>query len=280
MGKVLTTEGTLGKGGVAEAWLVQDQETGQRFVQKKLRCDPSLSALVENSGRRAYTLLKGLRPLMPRVQMPIEPYSQGLALYEYVPGKTLDVRAIGALPFADRINKVRNLLAKTLDVVFELTSQGLVHCDVRPENIVKTPGGDLHLIDPDFLLGEGEYPRRQLHGPVWYMAPEILRGKPDGKSDLFSVGVTGWTMLGAPLQALPSPMVLKKERAEDGLGSPAGKRLLDELKEKLRSSDLDLHDLLEGLTEKSPMDRPNLSDCLSVLGPQNFRPLDQNSSHS
>lgn len=71
--------------------------------------------------------------------------------------------------------------------------QGVIHRDVKPENIMVRAGGTLvlcdfgiaRILDKDSVTATG-----QLLGSPAYIAPEHIRGEPqDGRSDLFSLGV-------------------------------------------------------------------------------------------
>lgn len=255
----------LGAGGVAEAWLVQDQETGKLMVSKRLICDEKLRHLVRTANQRAHALLTPLKLFNPKIQMPLEPFWADEALYEYIPGTSLEKTVPGILPLEEKIYLLKRRLLQAVDAVVELGGKGLVHCDIRPENMVLTPTGEVMLIDPDFTLEAKSYKRRQLHGPVWFTAPEVLEGKPSTSSDLFSLGVSIWTLLGADLKVLPSPLVLSEERLKEGFHSAGTAKSLRQIRPAVEAEDREFAQLLDALTEPNPADRPMLSDCIGSL---------------
>lgn len=81
-------------------------------------------------------------------------------------------------------------------------AQGLIHGDVKPENIMVTYDGDVKVIDfglvqfanTDTLLAEGE--AFSVFGTPLYIPPERVRGEPeDFRSDIYSLGATLYHLL-------------------------------------------------------------------------------------
>ena len=74
----------------------------------------------------------------------------------------------------------------------------ILHCDIKPKNILLTENGTYKLSD----FGEAKFLDRSRgesgrHGTPFYMAPEMLRMEGyDERSDLYSLGITMYAMLG------------------------------------------------------------------------------------
>lgn len=75
----------------------------------------------------------------------------------------------------------------------------IVHQDIKPGNLIRTPGGQLKISDFGIAAIAGIHPRADdgfIMATPWYASPEQLCGRPaDQRSDLFSAGVTLYEML-------------------------------------------------------------------------------------
>lgn len=96
--------------------------------------------------------------------------------------------------------KVR-LCRVLLHTVLELHREGIVHSDIKADNILykRLDSGAItvKLIDFDNCFRKEEPPAdvEEIHGDMWYMAPEVFRiiaeetGKPDSAMDVFALGL-------------------------------------------------------------------------------------------
>ncbi|HEX7022973.1 MAG TPA: serine/threonine-protein kinase [Trueperaceae bacterium] len=102
-----------------------------------------------------------------------------------------------------------------------LHEQGIVHQDVKPENILIDKTGHARLLDFDLAVRVGDTrPKRGFAGTIAYLSPEQARGEPPlPASDLYAAGIicyraltgqvpfTGnaWAVVAAHRRALPAP---------------------------------------------------------------------------
>ena len=87
---------------------------------------------------------------------------------------------------------VRSIVRQTASALGAAHARGLVHCDVKPENILLVKEGDAYRVRvADFGIARRiETPAGPVTGTPGYLAPEqFSRNSPDPRSDLFALGV-------------------------------------------------------------------------------------------
>ncbi len=75
-------------------------------------------------------------------------------------------------------------------------ASAIIHCDIKPDNIILFPGGNLRLAD--FGIARVREKTRTVSGSgtIGYMAPEQALGRPSPRSDVFSACLTIHRLLG------------------------------------------------------------------------------------
>ncbi|MEZ6067340.1 MAG: serine/threonine-protein kinase [Planctomycetaceae bacterium] len=117
-------------------------------------------------------------------------------IMEYIGGETLD-QAVRANPVGMPMETVRKWLRGVCDGVSYLHSRGLVHRDLKPANIFSDDGiikvGDVGL--SKFITPSRRSAQTQSVGTVYYMAPEVARGRYGKEVDTYALGVMLYEML-------------------------------------------------------------------------------------
>jgi TolB-like protein/Tfp pilus assembly protein PilF len=194
----------LGAGGMGEVYVAEDATLGRRVAIKVLpgafTADASRLRRFTDEARAASALN---HPNIVTVYGVGDVNGRPYIASELVEGETLRARlANGPLPRDQALTIVRQL-ASALEAAH---AAGIVHRDVKPENVMLRPDGYVKLLDFGVakLAGSGVLPR--VTGPMTgsgvaigtadYMAPEQAAGQQvDGRADVYSLSVVLFEMI-------------------------------------------------------------------------------------
>lgn len=114
-------------------------------------------------------------------------YADGLTLKEYLKRKrTLSQRSI------------IDISCQILSALKHLHSKNIVHCDIKPHNVIILQSGKIKLIDLGISRFEGRsspLPPDKAVGTVYYVSPEQATGKDlERRSDIYSLGIMLYEM--------------------------------------------------------------------------------------
>ncbi len=189
-------ERLLGEGAHGRAFAATDQQTGSTVVVKVV-------GTMAHGGRAAELLLREGRlagglahPNIVAVLGVVHEAREAAVVLEFVDGGTLQ-------GFLERrrldVYRAASLLDQILAGLAAAHALGIIHRDVKPENVLLTRAGQAKLTDfgvaqdvrPDATAGFEHLP-----GTLLYMSPEQVRGGPvDARSDLYSAAVVFYQML-------------------------------------------------------------------------------------
>jgi serine/threonine-protein kinase len=134
-----------------------------------------------------------------------------------------------------------------------LDRAGWMHADVKPANVMVSQAGHATLVDLGLArrpMDEDQTLLREIVGTPWYMAPEVLlsTGRPDIRSDLYSLGVMLYEMLSGrlPFDFTDTAELIAAHRAEKVIP-------LREIAPQISSG---VAQLVHGLLAKDPFRRP------------------------
>jgi len=182
-------------GGKGDNWLGKNQDDKTHYVVFKF--DTGSSQF--NREAVALTCL-GQSGNHPNITTPLGEYSDSDGNYlmlAHIPGRSLNRIKTNQNPQSLRV------LLPVLDALDHCARSGVVHNDLKPENLVVQLSGSryqsAHVVVVDF--GSSEHvtqpPSLIIYGSPIYIAPERfnLNNKPHIRSDLFSVGSIGCKLL-------------------------------------------------------------------------------------
>ncbi len=137
----------------------------------------------------------GARVNSPWVGRTIElPPGRQTCLYTVMPlyqGELLETR-LARRP-AMGLEEGRNIAIKLARAVAALHNAGIIHRDIKPDNVILEAEGSLKLIDLGVVRVPGleDFPPADIPGTVAYMAPEMFAGEPGNQAtDIYALGVT------------------------------------------------------------------------------------------
>ncbi|HYJ87341.1 MAG TPA: protein kinase [Pyrinomonadaceae bacterium] len=195
----------LGKGGMGKVYLAQDcmleRQVALKFVVGGLGNEDQLM-------KEARAIAKIDNPNICGVHGLEKIGEQSFIVMPYVEGETLASRLLREPPSLDH---ALDFAEQTVSALSAAHLHGVIHRDVKPQNIVVTPEGQIKVLDfglAKFVLrslgigkpGVGIDETTQVGiviGTIAYMSPEQIRGdKLDARSDVFSFGIVLYEMLG------------------------------------------------------------------------------------
>ncbi|MFT6833482.1 MAG: serine/threonine protein kinase [Planctomycetota bacterium] len=240
--------GTLGVGGTAEVFRARAKKTGQILALKVLSAGyTKIPAEVKAFIDEAKLLERLDHPGLAKGYGPAKADGTYLSRMELVEGKTL-LEYLDEGHLFDEDAALRIVL-EVAEVLSYMASEGLVHRDIKPGNIMLSDSGRVKLIDLGFCAAGGVRDQEgSARGTVQYLSPEQAEGgaMADLRSDIYALGVTLYqlTIGTLPFEGECDADVLRKHVMEQ-LSSPELKSRghsphLHYFIEKMMSKDADL----------------------------------------
>jgi tRNA A-37 threonylcarbamoyl transferase component Bud32 len=188
----------LGGGGMAQVYLAHDEVLGRDVALKILREQYTDEEFVERFRREAKNAAALNHPNIVQIydQGQTEDGTYYIAM-EYVPGETLKSRinSEGRLDPGEAAG-IASRVADALSVAHE---RGIVHRDIKPQNVLLTPSGEAKVADFGIARAASSKTVTETNlvlGTAAYMSPEQVSGERAGPaSDLYSLGVVLYEML-------------------------------------------------------------------------------------
>ncbi|TLM74411.1 protein kinase domain-containing protein [Microbulbifer harenosus] len=241
----------LGSGGMGVVYLATDERLNRLVAIKKLLRNPNSSNAGERIRREALLLAQLNHNNIVQLYDVVEG-NDGIALVmEYVDGCSLDRWQKERSP---GLPQKLHLLKQICAGLTRAHSAGIIHRDLKAENILVDSGGNIKITDFGIAKNwqeDSDLTREQHIAGSWgAMSPEQAQGKPlDNRSDLFALGVLAYRLLCGqnPFGDNSSPYVIVDRIVKSP--HPPAARLAPELPQALCA-------LLDRLLAKNPQQRP------------------------
>ena len=182
-------EKELGHGGMGGVYLARDKmldrKVAIKVMLKSLGEDP---AFVERFQREAQAAARLNHPNIAQIYSFGQENGMPYIAMELVGGGSLDKEMEANPGTMDpvRVMKVGQQVADALALAAE---QGLVHGDVKPENVLFDADGNAKLVDFGLAAMQGD--SSEIWGTPYYISPEkVRRQKIDYRADIYSLGGT------------------------------------------------------------------------------------------
>ncbi len=190
-------EKELGQGGFGRVYLAFDPDVGQKVAIKKIlaKGDPDLLKRFQLEIRTTAALRhKNIVTILASGEDQGDPY----LVMEFLEGQTLKdvIQTRSPLPLLDRVR----IMTQVAEGLGYANSKGVVHRDVKPENIMVLPDENVKIMDFGIALGPNRNTAVTQTGGIIgtppYLAPEQLRGsKANEQTDIFSYGDVYYELL-------------------------------------------------------------------------------------
>jgi serine/threonine-protein kinase len=264
----------IGCGGMGEVYRAEDSKLKRPVALKRLgaalRADATYRRRFQEEAQRASRFSDAH---VAAVYDVIEEQSELFLVMEYVDGQNLRQRLRSPVT----LEEFFDIATQCAEALVAAHKQRIVHCDIKPENIMLTPGGQVKILD----FGVAKHlPRSDqsstvdragtVGGTPAYMSPEVLLERAtDARSDVFSLGVVFYEILTGhhPFLAgsfvattdrirneTPAPIRIFNSKVSDALQALVSKAMAKDPSQRYGSAEELLHDLhavRSGATESS-----------------------------
>lgn len=196
----------IGAGGIGDVYRARDTKQGRTVAIKAVSSD-----IAADDGRReafladARATARLTHPNLATLYEIVEEGTEIFLVFDFASGESLKA-VVGGHPLNPR--RAVDLAIQVADALADAHAEGIVHGDLKPDNIVVTPRGNAKLLDiglsrwtrggaaREAAARMAPAPPAMIHGTLPYLSPEQAVGeRGDARTDIFSLGVILFEML-------------------------------------------------------------------------------------
>ncbi|WP_055483581.1 Stk1 family PASTA domain-containing Ser/Thr kinase [Sphaerimonospora mesophila] len=259
-------ESRIARGGMASVYLALDvrleRTVAVKVMHRSLAEDPQFV-------RRFIGEAKSVAGLShPNIVQVFDQGTDGAHVYlsmEYVPGRTLrDVlRERERLPAREALEMVIPVLA----ALGSAHQAGLIHRDVKPENVLLADDGRVKVVDFGLaraIEATNQTKTSMMIGTIGYMSPEqVTTGQADARSDVYAAGILLFELLtGRQPYAGESPMSIAYRHVHDNVPAPSS--IAPDVPPSLDA-------LVAAATDRDPARRPADANAMLIAAVETHR---------
>ncbi|SDF22140.1 serine/threonine protein kinase [Blastococcus aurantiacus] len=258
LGSRYVLERQLGSGAMGQVWAAVDQRTGEEVAAKLLRPefarDPEiLTRFVQERS----ILLDLVHPNVVRVRDLVIEGDDLAIVMDLVRGADLRarLRAAGTLPVGEAVR----IAADVLEALATAHTRGVLHRDVKPDNVLLTDAEPPAVLLSDFsiarLAQETTVRMTGVLGTPDYMAPEIFTAETvSAASDVYGAGIVLYELLAG-----------RPPFAGGGTGYAVANRHVTAEPPPIEGLPAPVDAVLQGLLAKDPARRPSAAAAAAAL---------------
>lgn len=245
----------VARGGMSTVYLAKDIRLNRNIALKILH--PYLAtddAFIQRLQREAWSAASLSHPHVVQIHDHGVSTEHAYLVLEYIDGNTLREVVNENGPLTPR--RALDLLDPVVEGLAAAHSAGLVHRDVKPENVLISNSGWVKI--GDFGLSRAVTTTTNtstLLGTVGYIAPELVKGEGgDARSDIYSVGIMLYELLtGSQPFLAQTPIAVAMAHMSQDVPAPS---------QKIPGLPSEMDELVRYLTEKDPDNRPSSGSAL------------------
>jgi serine/threonine-protein kinase len=216
--------GQLGRGGMGTVYKAVDQTLDREVAIKVLNPELADAKIIRRFQAEATILAKLNHPEIATIYELLRTETDLLIVMEFVRGETLEKISVRLGAIAP--DAAASVIDKILSALEHAHRAGIIHCDIKPANVMVTEHGGVKIMDFGTARVRGaEHGTADgyMMGTPAYMSPEQVLGQElDGRADLYAVGVVFYRLLTGTLPFDADTAIAMVQKQISDAPTPAG----------------------------------------------------------